>query len=337
MANAIGIDLGGTYIKSGIVGSDGNIVYESIRPTGSLANAVAPRNREASGPAVLDNVNMAIAELIGVAASRRIRIEGIGIGAPGIVVDGIVTACGGNVPELEGLALGREMEEIFRFPVLLENDANLMGLAETRFGAAKGMTDVVFLTVGTGIGGTLVLNGKLYGGFHNRGTELGHIRVASPGKPCTCGGSGCLEAHASLNALGEDYLHFMGNGAGSIPADALAGSNSTIDGRFIISRFLDQDEAAVRAMNEHFDWLASGIATLINIFSPQKVIIGGGIADAGEIYIRPIRERALRLAMKETSVNTRVEGAQLGNKAGFLGAAAIVFDSLPDYEYASLP
>ncbi len=312
MQNAIGIDLGGTNIKYGIVNKDGDILYESIMPTGSESDPGKSR--------VWDNLKKAVAEMLQMASSNRLTIEGIGIGAPGIIDEGIVTACAGNLPEMEGVALGRLMQEYAQIPVWVDNDANLMGLAETRFGAAKGMVDVVFLTIGTGVGGALVLNGKLYGGHRNRGTEMGHIRVAFPGNPCSCGATGCLEAQASVLALIEEYKR-------SFPEnESYAGIQ--VDGKFIVSRFLENENAAVLAMNRHFDYLASGIAGLINIFSPQQVIIGGGITEAGDFYVGPIRQRALQLAMKETSIHTHIEAAQLGNKAGFLGAAALVFDSI---------
>ncbi|MBS1602013.1 MAG: ROK family protein, partial [Bacteroidetes bacterium] len=152
-----------------------------------------------------------------------------------------------------------------------------------------------------------------------RGAELGHIIVqAEGGYPCGCGGRGCLEAHASVKALAEDYQR------GLRPA-----LSEEIDGRLIVARYLDGEPLAVEAMNRHFDWLAAGVAGLINIFSPQKVVIGGGISEGGDFYIREIRRRALSRAMKETSLNTAIEAAQLGNKAGLLGAAAQVFTAGP--------
>jgi glucokinase len=295
MSYAIGIDLGGTNIKYGIVDAGGNILHEGVRATGR----------------VLDELKAIITGLGEAAASKGLSIEGIGIGVPALMDGEVVTGCGANLPGIEGLALGSMLQEYAGQPVVIGNDASFMGLAELRFGAAKGLTDVVFLTVGTGIGGALVVNGALYSGYRGRGGELGHIRVASPGLPCGCGASGCLEAHASVKALVRDY--------------AEAGGNGGSDGRLIFSRYLAGEDAAVAAMNLHFEYLGSGIASLINIFSPQKVIIGGGIAEAGGDYIGPVRQQALRLAMKETAAQTLIEPALLGNKAGFLGAAARVF------------
>jgi glucokinase len=298
MSHAIGIDIGGTNIKYGIADAGGCIVYEGLKDTGR--------------PDVLENLKKIIAECRQEALSRGVVIEGIGIGVPAILDGEVVTGCGENLPEIEGMLLGPLLHQYVQLPVVLENDANLMGLAEQRFGAARGMIDVVFLTVGTGVGGALVLNGRLYGGHGNRGAELGHIRVDHPGRPCGCGASGCLEAHASVKALISDYEE--------------AGGKRGADGRHVFSRYMAGDGAAVMAMDRHFEYLGSGIASLINIFSPQKVVIGGGITEAGEDYIRPIRRQALSQAMKETAGHTLIEGALLGNKAGFLGAVARVFD-----------
>ena len=300
MSQAIGIDIGGTNIKYGIVGADGSIVYEGLRATGR--------------PYVVENLKKVIEDCRQAALLRRLIIAGIGVGVPAILDGELVTGCGENLPEIEGLALGKLLQQYAQLTVVVENDANLMGLAEQRFGAARGMADVVFLTIGTGVGGALVLNGQLYGGHGNRGAELGHIRVDHPGLPCGCGASGCLEAHASVKALIRDYVD--------------AGGENGVDGRHVFLRYLGGEKAAMMAMDRHFEYLGSGIASLINIFSPQKVVIGGGIADAGEEYIRPIRQKAISLAMKETAAYTLIEGAQLGNKAGFLGAAARVFDGV---------
>ena len=306
MSYAIGIDLGGTFIKYGLVDRAGRILCESIRPT------YPPGGR--SG--VFDNIIDIINELNAFAAGRGFKPEGIGIGAPGIVDEGIVTACEANMPDLEGVALGSRIQELVAMPASVDNDANLMALAEWKLGAARGATDAIFLTIGTGIGGAMVVNDRLYAGYRNRGAELGHLVVAIDGIPCSCGGRGCLEAHASIRALIEDYRKETAE-----PPD------THLTGSIIVSRYLGNEPAAMATMDRHFDYLAAAIAGLINIFGPQKLVIGGGISEAGEAYIGPIRRRAMDRAMKETSCYTVIEGARLGNKAGFLGAAILAFNS----------
>jgi glucokinase len=311
MSYAIGIDLGGTQIKYGLVDDSGEIVAASMRPTGS--------RREGPSSRVMENLEAAVEEMLGVAHSGGHGVEGIGIGAPGIIDGDIIIGCAGNLPEMEGIALGRLMAGRFGMPVIMNNDANCMGLAESRWGEAQSVGDVVFLTIGTGVGGALILDGRLYGGYRNRGGELGHIHVAGGERACTCGARGCLEAQASVTALVRDYCELAERE--SLGDKSLS---SGIDGKEVIRRYLSGEPSAVAAMNMHFDYLASGVASLINIFAPQKLIIGGGISESGEFYITEVRHRAMALSMKETSEYTVIDAARLGNNAGFLGAAALI-------------
>jgi glucokinase len=355
MSYAIGIDIGGTFIKYGLVDEDGAILYEGIRPTyppdptaTTLAPPAAttlalPAVTTALAPAAVitalgrnelyENLLSISAELKELAVAKGEPPIGIGIGVPGIVDEGKVIGCQANLPELEGMALGVRMAQQLGIPVWVDNDANLMGMAEWKFGAARGLTDVIFLTIGTGIGGAMIINGQLYAGYRNRGGELGHIIIVPDGLPCSCGGRGCLEAHASVKALIEDYRECLLRDLKADPystqdeAKALQAATG-ITGRDIVARYLDNQPAARTVMNRHFDHLGSGIAGLINIFSPQKLIVGGGISEAGDFYIGQIRQRTNQRVMKETSLYTTIEAAALGNKAGFLGAAALVFNSL---------
>lgn len=299
MPCAIGIDIGGTHIKYGLLDHQGAILFESVRPTYQ------------SHP--LDTLIQAITETKEYAATNNLQLQGIGIGVPGIVDNGIVTACAANLPELEGVALADQLQQQLHLPIQVANDAHLMALAEWRYGAARHCTDAIFLTIGTGIGGAMLIDGQLYAGYQGRGGELGHIIVELHGKPCGCGGKGCLEAHASVKALIEDYIK-------ELPGQ------KEVTGSDIIARYQEGQPAAVTALNRHVEYLGAGIAGLINIFSPQKVIIGGGISESGPDYIDAIRRQTLDRAMKETSSHTVITAAQLGNKAGFLGAAALVFD-----------
>ena len=335
MSYAIGVDLGGTQIKYGLVDDGGGIVAASMRATGSQRGGETSRGdgktsrmmenlQGGSQPSrVMENVLTAVAEMLDVARTRGYVVEGIGVGAPGIIDGDLVIGCGGNLPEMEGVALGPQMAERFVLRVVVNNDANCMGLAEARWGTAHAVGDVVFLTIGTGVGGALILDGRLYGGYRNRGTELGHIHVAGGERVCTCGARGCLEAQASVTALVGDYRNLAG--AGMSGGGEILDETTAIDGREIVRRYLAGEQAAVGAMNLHFDYLASGVASLINIFAPQKLIIGGGISESGDFYIAEVRERAMKLAMKETSEYTLIEAARLGNNAGFLGAAALIF------------
>lgn len=307
MKYAIALDIGGTNIKYALVNQLGDILYESSEAT---------QSKESPRP-LSDTLKDIIRKMIDYAHSQNWGIYGIGIGVPSVVDNGVVLFAN-NLPELDNQQLDLALAE-FNLPVFIDNDANLMGLGEVIYGAGQGLSDIVFLTVGTGIGGALFLNGQLYGGYRNRGTELGHLIIhGQNGNQCTCGTSGCLEAHASVSALIALYQQLLEKNGREIP--------SRIDGKYIVERYKAQEKEAVLAMEDHFWNLSLGVASLINIFAPQKVIIGGGISESGDFYINHIREQVEKQVMKETSYFTTIELARLGNKAGCLGATALVFN-----------
>ena len=308
MKLAIGIDLGGTSIKYALVNEQGKLLYYNTHST----------DANISGEKVISNLESCANDALAIAKLKNGQVSGIGVGIPGVVDNGVVKGGAENLPDWENL----HFEDLFRrkigLPVYIENDANLMGLAEARYGSCIGINDAVFLTIGTGVGGAMIINGMLYSGYRNRGSELGHIIVEINGEKCSCGTNGCLQAHASTFALIRDYKNLLQKKKKKIPLK--------IDGEFIVQQYHLNDKIAVEVMNRHFDYLAVGVASLINIFSPQKIVIGGGISESGDYYLENVRSRALKIAMKESSVFTHIEKAILGNKAGVLGAAALVFD-----------
>ena len=190
---AIGIDLGGTSVKYALIDNEGVFHFQGRIPS----------KADVSADAVVGQILYAINEVKAYAASEGFVIDGIGIGTPGIVDSTSRIVMGGaeNIKGWENVHLADIIEKETGLSVLVGNDANMMGLGETRFGAGKGMTDVVFITVGTGIGGAVVIGGKLFGGYANRGTELGHVPLIANGEKCACGATGCLEHYASASAL----------------------------------------------------------------------------------------------------------------------------------------
>lgn len=175
---------------------------------------------------------------------------------------------------------------------------------------------MVFLTVGTGIGGGVLIDGRLYGGYRNRGTEFGHMTVKCDGEPCACGSVGCLEHYASTAAL---VRRFQARCAEEKRAC------TRCDGEMIVALYHAGDALAREVMEEHWDYLSTGIISIIHIFSPQTVVIGGGISEAGEFYLDELRKRVFARAMAVCSEETRIVGATLGNRAGCLGAAGLAF------------
>jgi glucokinase len=306
MRYAAGIDLGGTFVKFALVSEKGDILFEDKLSIGGKAL------RED----ILDSVSKAIRMVIQKAGESNIEIIGIGLGSPGIIDGGIVHGGADNLDRWENIDLSGIYSAEFGLPVWVDNDANVMGLGEAVYGAAKGCTDVIFLTVGTGIGGAIIMNGQLFGGYKNRGTEMGHVTIDHKGIECNCGGRGCLEAYASTNALIGQYAKLSG-----INPDE-------IDGYYIVGKFLEGEVAALECMQEHTDYLGHAIAGFMNTFAPQKVIIGGGISEAGQFYIDMIKKSAFSYVMPDCSKFTDIVGATLGNSAGCLGAASLIFKNV---------
>ncbi len=305
MRYAAGIDLGGSFVKFALIAEDGNILFADKLPVaGKLRDEIL---------AILKNAMQLVFQK---AAELDVKVAGIGIGSPGIVDGGVVYGGADNLDKWENIDLATLYSSEFNVPVFVDNDANVMGLGEAVFGAAKGCTDVIFITVGTGIGGAIIMNGQLYGGYKNRGTELGHTTINHKGIDCNCGGRGCLEAYASTSALIKQYA-------------GLSGLNEEdVDGRYIVKKFNEGEPPAVTSIQEHTDYLGHGVASFINTFAPQKVIIGGGISEAGPFYIDMIKKSAFSYVMPDCSKFTDVVGATLGNNAGCLGAASLIFKNV---------
>lgn len=308
---AIGIDLGGTSIKYALISNEGEFLFQGKLP--SLADI--------SAEAVIEQLIKAINEVKAFATEQRYNIEGIGIGTPGIVDETNRIVLGGaeNIKGWEKLHLADTIEKATGLPTLLGNDANLMGLGETMYGAGQGATHVVFLTVGTGIGGAVVIDGKLFNGFANRGTELGHVPLIANGEACACGSVGCLEHYASTSALVRRFTQRSTEAGIQYPG-------KEINGELIVHLYKEGNKLATECLEEHCDYLGHGIAGFINIFSPQRIVIGGGLSEAGNFYIEKVSRQAHCYAIPDCAVNTEIIAARLGNKAGSIGAAGLIFN-----------
>lgn len=300
---AVGVDLGGTFVKVALISDNGEIVFETKLPIGG----------KASKKTILDTIERVIQMAIDKADKDKLKVVGIGVGTPGIVYEGVILGGAENLKGWENLDLSTYYSKLFNLPVLVDNDANVMGLGEVKYGAAKGCTDVVCLTIGTGVGGAIIANGELYGGYKNRGAELGHVVVEHNGPVCNCGGKGCLEVYSSTTALIKHY------------ADLSGLEIKDINGHMIIEKFKENEDNAVKCLEKHTEYLGHGVASFINTFAPQKVVIGGGISEAGQFYIDMIRESSNNYVMPNCGSHTEIVAAKLGNTAGSLGAASLIF------------
>ncbi|SHF32289.1 glucokinase [Mariniphaga anaerophila] len=300
---AVGIDLEGLLVRFALVSEKGNVLYSGKLSLG----------RNVPREVTLSVLHTAIHTTLKRAKELGKTVLGIGIGTPGIVYNGVVLGGADNINGWKNIFLHSIFSKAFNLPVFVDNDANVMGFGEVAYGAARGNSDVVFLLVGTGIGGAVVIDGKLFSGFRNRGAELGHITINYKGVDCNCGGRGCLEAYASTEALIRQYIQKTGR------------KDAGIDGHYIVQKYHERETAAVQCIHEHTRYLGHGVASMINIFAPEKVVIGGGISDAGSFYIDLIEQAAFEYAMPDCTPNTEVVAAGLGNQAGCLGAASLVF------------
>ncbi len=311
----IGIDLGGTNIAVGIVNGQGKIVAKTSTPT----------NAHRSEAEVISHIAQTVKSLVEDQNISMDEIQSVGIGTPGSVdpVEGVVhSAC--NLP-FENTPLAQRLSNLLQTPVFVENDANCAALAEAKVGAGKGHRDVAMITLGTGVGGGIVIDGKLYGGFNHFGGEFGHMIIEHGGEPCPCGQKGCFEAYASATALARDARR----AADANPASLLwkcSEREGKFSGRtaFDAAKLGDRDGQAV--VDRYIQYLAIGIANAIHILQPKVVVIGGGVSHEGEGLFGPLSKKVDEIAYSYSVPQEKkaiLSAAALGNDAGIIGAALL--------------
>ncbi|MDD3031117.1 MAG: ROK family protein [Atribacterota bacterium] len=315
---AIGVDLGGTKIGIAMVNCNGKIIHYLKNPTD------AHKGKEF----VINNIIESIHQLLNEAEANLDDISGIGVGIPGQldVRTGIVHFAP-NLPGWEEVPICRIIKEEFNVPVVLENDANAAAWGEKTFGAAKGIRDMVCLTLGTGIGGGLILDGKIYRGHKCGAGEIGHIIVNKDGPDCHCGGIGCLEAYSSATGIKNrvaDKIKYIKENSPELLADT--GIDITnirlVD---IFQRARENDPLVKDIVNEAIEYLGVGITILVNLLNPEMVVLVGGIANEGENILTPIRNFVFKRAMKAMLNDLKIDLGKLKEKAGVLGAAALLW------------
>lgn len=304
---AIGIDMGGTNIRLALVSDDGTIINSARYKTS------AQEGRDA----VISRLTSATSEMV-VHGREHGTIIGIGIGAPGLIENGVVR-CSPNLPGWENVPLQRSLEELLALPVALENDANAVAYGEKSFGAGKGFNSLVCITLGTGVGGGIILDGKIWRGAFGMAGEVGHMVIEPEGHKCSCGNRGCLETYASATAIVRMAREAVDKGDASWDVSYL--TTETLEGFAV-----NGDATALRLFSDAGRYLGIGIASLLHILNPDAVIIGGGVARAWNLFSPSMTEEINRRCFKEIAEKSKIMPASLGDDAGMLGAARLAFE-----------
>ena len=299
----LGIDIGGTKVSVGRVDRNGHLLGDTLT-----------RSSKASDRAeVVDVICAAVGKAL---AQGGAEAGGIGLGCAGTIehAEGIVVTSP-NLP-LRQVPLVDLLQKRLDLPVTIENDANAAAIAEHRVGAAVGMHHVVLLTLGTGIGGALILDGKVYRGAHGGAGELGHTVVEADGEMCKCGRRGCWEQYASGTGLARVAFRTVG-----------LFERGAFSGEAVGALARDNFAAATTALNEVGFWLGLGIANIVNIFDPEMVVVGGGLGELGELLLAPARE-VIKGALSPGRDQVKVVSAALGADAGLIGAGLLAWEEL---------
>ena len=312
---SIGVDLGGTNIKYGIISSSGEI----------LKKGMIPSRAGSRKEVILANIRKAITCLLAFAQNKNIKIERIGLGCPGTVnvKTGTIMNMVPNVPQLENVNMKRELQRYFDNPIFVDNDANLMAWAEYLLGAARGYNNCLCLTVGTGIGSGIILNGKLFRGSSFAGAEFGHTSICYAGIKCNCGNIGCVEMYASAKAMVRKARRLLTEKKKSILRKMINGNLKKISTKSIFDAWKKGDRLCSQIVDETCLYLGTAIASAVNLLNPEVVVIGGGVADAGIGFIRKIEKEIKKRANPSAIKNLKVVKAQWGNDAGFIGAGLL--------------
>ncbi len=310
----LGIDLGGTNIAAGIVDEAMNLVYKTSIPTESKAGPEAVIARMA------DVAKQAI-EGGGISIDD---VKSIGIGSPGAIDTEKGVVIYANNLGFSNLPMADMLGKYFPGkPIYVENDANVAAWAEANCGAAAGTKDSVTVTLGTGVGGGIVINGKLYCGFNHAGGELGHIVINEGGRPCTCGRKGCWEAYASVSGLIKTTQEHMEKNPDTLMWK-IAGSLDKVNGLTSFDAMRKGDEEAKKVVDEYLHSVATGTVDILNVLQPEVLCIGGGISKEGDNLLIPIREMAEKeMYARLNKTKTEIRIAKLGNDAGIIGAALL--------------
>ncbi|MBQ8495760.1 MAG: ROK family protein [Clostridia bacterium] len=307
----IGIDIGGTFLKAGVVTEDGNILATAARPTGF------PRPVED----IIKDIAGAATDAVAKAGLTLDDVSFVGCGCPGTVNQQTrLIEYAGNLGFKQTPLVG-ELEKLLGKPVMAENDANAAMLGEWKAGAARGTQDCVCITLGTGVGGGVIAGGKMVRGVNSAGAELGHTVIDFNGVQCNCGRKGCWEAYASVTALIRQTQAAMMADLDSAMWQ-LAPTLEEVSGRTAWDAMRAGDETGKAVVDQYIEFVGVGVVNMINVFQPEVLCIGGAISKEGDRLLQPLMEKAMiEHYSKYSEKQTKICRCELGNDAGIIGAA----------------
>jgi glucokinase len=302
----IGVDLGGTNLRTAILSAEGAVLDRCKTST----------QASEGWRKVVDRLVRAIERERANALKRGLTVSAVGVGAPGVIdAETGVVVKSPNFPDWNKLPLRKLLEEALSLPVVIENDANAAALGEQWRGAGTNIKSMILLTLGTGVGGGIVLDNRIWHGADGMAGEIGHMTLIPEGRHCSCGNQGCLEMYASARGIVLSYQEAL----------QAAGASST--GSFTAAEVYDAARAgnrsAIAVMRDMGTMLGIGLANLINIFNPERIVIGGGVMDGWPLFIEATREEVVRRAFEVPARRTEIVQSVLGDDAGIVGAAAV--------------
>ncbi|HEV2912493.1 MAG TPA: ROK family protein [Pyrinomonadaceae bacterium] len=307
----IAADLGGTNLRAATVDAEGRI-HERVKYQTPKAERADEIVRALVGAA---------RELERLSGGRGAQIKSLSVVVPGTVQveNGIVTKAP-NVPCLDGFRLGAALESELRWPAVLENDANAAAVGELWQGAGRGAQTIICVTLGTGVGGGIILDGELWRGIDGSAGEIGHIGVEPTGHPCMCGSRGCLEVYASATAI----VRMTREAQPRYPRSTLH-TRENLTAEMVYRSGLDGDELALEVFRRMGFYLGVGLASLINILNPEMIVVGGGVAEGWQLFYEHVHEQVMKRAFPIPARRAEIVRAERGDDAGLLGAAHIAF------------
>ncbi len=314
MRYSVGVDIGGTNTKIGIINKNGELLVKKEIKTLSI-NGVEK---------TLTRIWETIEELLLSLNIDKKDLKGVGIGIPGPVTDKKIVSFFANFPWEKNLNLSQIFEKISGKVTRVENDVNVIALGETKFGAGKGAKISVTIALGTGIGGGIYINGEILSGINGAGGEIGHIKLVKDGKLCGCGQKGCFEAYASATGIERETISRLKVNKTNKLYQKLNGKIDKVEAKDVFDCAKDGDIFSLDIVDYEAEYLAMGIGNVLTLINPEKVILCGGVSLAGDILLNKVKEKLPKYTFAVALKNFEIVLGTLGNDAGIKGAAALV-------------